>query len=119
MPRARRRTRPPRVVTEPVEAAKLAGLTYVTQGRPGITRRRAGKSFTYVHRDGARVRDAETLARRAHAGLRARAATQRDHHMVISGSLLRFHFGGKSGNEHAVDIRDPRLVRIERQARAA
>src|SRR5918999_1300176 len=63
MPRARRRVRAPRIVVEPVEAAKLAGLTYVTDGRSGITRRRAGKSFTYVHPDGTRARDAETLLR--------------------------------------------------------
>ena len=216
MPRAHRRRRTRRIVTEPVEAAKLAGLTYVTAGRPGITRRRAGKSFTYVYPDGARVRDAQTLGRirslaippawtdvwicasanghvqavgrdargrkqyRYHARwratrdetkyarmlafarvlptIRARVeqdlarpglprekvlatvvrllettlirigndeyarengsfglTTMRDRHVAVSGSVLRFHFRGKSGKEHAVDVRDPRLARIVRR----
>jgi DNA topoisomerase-1 len=216
MPSTRRRRRTQRIVTEPVEAAKLAGLTYVTAGRPGITRRRAGKSFTYVYPDGARVRDAGTLTRirslaippawtdvwicasanghvqavgrdargrkqyRYHARwratrdetkyarmltfarvlptIRARVeqdlarpglprdkvlatvvrllettlirigndeyarengsfglTTMRDRHVAVSGSLLRFHFRGKSGKEHAVDVRDPRLARIVRR----
>jgi DNA topoisomerase-1 len=216
MPRARRRGRAPRIVVEPAEAAKLAGLTYVTDGRPGITRRRAGKSFTFVHPDGTRVRDIETLLRirslaippawkdvwicptanghvqavgrdargrkqyRYHARwrttrdetkyarmlafarvlptIRTRVeedlarpglprekvlatvvrllettlirigneeyarengsfglTTMRNRHVAVSGSLLRFHFRGKSGKEHAVDIRDPRLARIVRR----
>jgi len=35
--------------------------------------------------------------------------------VAVSGALLRFHFRGKSGKEHAVDIRDPRLARIVRR----
>jgi DNA topoisomerase-1 len=41
--------------------------------------------------------------------------TMRDRHVAVSGALLRFHFRGKSGKEHAVDIRDPRLARIVRR----
>ena len=216
MPRARRRISAPRIVTEPVEAAKLAGLTYVSDSQPGITRKRAGKSFTYVHPQGTRVRDAESLVRirslaippawaevwicvnpnghlqavgrdargrkqyryhprwrairdetkyarllafaRVLPKIRARVAqdlarpglprekvlatvvrllettlirigneeyarengsfgltTMRNRHVAVSGSLLRFHFRGKSGKEHAVDIRDPRLARIVRR----
>src|SRR5919205_1314751 len=63
MPSRHPRVRAPRIVTEPVEAAKLAGLTYVSDRRPGITRKRAGKSFTYVQPQGTRVRDTETLLR--------------------------------------------------------
>ena len=216
MPRGHCRVRLPRIVVEPIEAAKLAGLTYTTQDRRGITRRRAGKSFTYVSPQGTRVRDAETLARigsltippawtgvwicptpnghvqavgrdargrkqyRYHARwratrdetkyarmlafarvlpkIRARVeedlarpglprekvlatvvrllettlirigneeyarengsfglTTMRNRHVAVSGSLLRFHFRGKSGKEHAVDVRDPRLARIVRR----
>jgi DNA topoisomerase-1 len=41
--------------------------------------------------------------------------TMRDHHVAVSGATLRFHFRGKSGKEHAVDVRDPRLARIVRR----
>lgn len=36
------------VVTDPVESAKEAGLRYVTDAKPGITRKRAGKGFRYI-----------------------------------------------------------------------
>ncbi|MBA3659517.1 MAG: DNA topoisomerase IB [Gemmatimonadales bacterium] len=49
--------------TDPVEAAEAAGLTYVSDAAPGITRRRAGKGFRYIGPTGAAVRDAATLAR--------------------------------------------------------
>ena len=49
--------------TDPVAAARAGGLRYVTDGIAGIRRRRAGKGFTYVDAEGARVDDAETLAR--------------------------------------------------------
>lgn len=45
------------------QSARDAGLRYVTDGVPGITRRRAGKGFVYVGTDGKLVRDASTLAR--------------------------------------------------------
>jgi DNA topoisomerase-1 len=216
MPRARRRRSLPRIVSDPVESAKLAGLTYVTEGRPGIARRRAGKFFTYVDAHGRRVRDAETLGRirslaippawtdvwicaaphghiqaigrdargrkqyRYHPrwravrdeakyarmlafaetlpSIRARVekdlalpglprdkvlatvvrllestlirvgnaeyarqngsfglTTMRDRHVAVSGSTLRFRFRGKSGKEHEVDVRDPRLARVVRR----
>lgn len=38
--------------------------------------------------------------------------TMRDKHVEVSGSGLRFHFRGKSGKEHAVDVQDKRLARI-------
>ncbi|HEY5971955.1 MAG TPA: DNA topoisomerase IB [Pseudoxanthomonas sp.] len=40
-----------------------AGLVYVSDSDPGITRRRAGKGFGYRMPDGSVVRDASTLAR--------------------------------------------------------
>ena len=48
---------------DPVEHARDAGLRYVTDSDPGITRRRAGKGFTYLSPQGKKVTDAETLAR--------------------------------------------------------
>jgi DNA topoisomerase-1 len=50
------------IVTDPVESTKAAGLRYVSDTAPGIRRKRAGKGFYYVHAEGQRVRDTETLA---------------------------------------------------------
>lgn len=49
--------------SEAAQQAQEAGLVYVSDGDPGIRRRRAGKGFVYLDADGARVRDAATLAR--------------------------------------------------------
>ncbi len=46
-----------------VDAAKEAHLIYVTDGKPGIERRRKGKAFGYFDAKGNAVRDADTLAR--------------------------------------------------------
>ena len=51
------------IQADPVEAARAAGLRYVSDTNPGITRKRAGKGFTYTGPDGEKVRDKETLAR--------------------------------------------------------
>ena len=45
------------------KAAREAGLRYVSDARPGLSRRRAGKAFSYRDADGRPVRDRETLAR--------------------------------------------------------
>jgi len=41
--------------------------------------------------------------------------TLRDRHAEFDGSTLRFHFKGKSGREHIVELNDRRLARIVRQ----
>lgn len=48
---------------DPARSARRAGLRYVSELEPGITRKRRGKGFTYVHADGKVVRDAATLER--------------------------------------------------------
>ena len=59
----------PEISTDPIDSAKAAGLRYVTDAKPGITRRRHGKSFLYFAPavsgglPKTRIRDAETLAR--------------------------------------------------------
>jgi DNA topoisomerase I len=50
-------------VVDPKEAAEYAGLTYVSDERPGIGRRKVGKGFCYLGPDGGKVRDAEVLKR--------------------------------------------------------
>lgn len=44
-------------------AARDAGLRYIEDRRPGITRRRRGKHFAYFHPDGSPVRDDAELTR--------------------------------------------------------
>jgi DNA topoisomerase I len=44
-------------------SARSAGLRYSTDARPGITRRRSGRGFSYRRPDGALVRDPAVLAR--------------------------------------------------------
>jgi DNA topoisomerase-1 len=50
-------------IVDPREAAQEAGLRYVSDERPGIERRRAGKGFSYRAPGGGAVRDAATLKR--------------------------------------------------------
>ena len=45
------------------ETARAAGLRYSTDERPGISRRRRGRGFSYEEPDGATIRDPEVLDR--------------------------------------------------------
>ena len=56
-------TASPRVTNDNLLAAHAVGLRYVNEGDPGISRRRAGKSFAYRSPDGAPVTDVDTLSR--------------------------------------------------------
>ena len=51
------------IVTDPAEAAKAAGLRYVTHAKPGIKRKRQGKGFRYVSPDGSPMHDPEVMQR--------------------------------------------------------
>jgi len=53
----------PELIADPVESSKQAGLRYVTDAKPGITRKRRGKSFRYFNPDGTPVKDPTVLAR--------------------------------------------------------
>ena len=48
---------------DPEQSAREAGLRYVSDDRPGIRRRRAGKGFRYLRPDGSAVTDEPTLRR--------------------------------------------------------
>src|SRR3954469_9352757 len=50
-------------IVDPKEAAACAGLRHVSDGRPGIRRRKSGKGFTYTRPDGSRVTEADVLRR--------------------------------------------------------
>ncbi len=43
--------------------------------------------------------------------------TMRDRHVDISGSKVQFHFRGKSGKTHTIDIKDRRLANIVKRCR--
>jgi len=45
------------------DAARAAGLRYATDARPGISRRRSGRGFSYRDAEGALIRDRVTLER--------------------------------------------------------
>jgi DNA topoisomerase-1 len=49
--------------TEPRHSARLAGLRYASDDRPGIARRRSGRGFSYRDQDGKTIHDGPTLAR--------------------------------------------------------
>jgi DNA topoisomerase-1 len=50
-------------IADPVESSKQAGLRYVTDAKPGITRKPFRKKFRYFHPDGTLVKDETILAR--------------------------------------------------------
>ena len=43
--------------------------------------------------------------------------TMHDGHATVSGATIRFHFRGKSGKVHDVEVHDPRVARIVKQCR--
>ena len=53
----------PETITDPAESAKAAGLRYVSDDKPGITRKRQGRSFSYYSPDGERITDSEIIER--------------------------------------------------------
>jgi DNA topoisomerase-1 len=51
------------IASDGVASAQLAGLRYTSDEQPGISRRRKGRGFAYVDRDGVAVRDDGELRR--------------------------------------------------------
>lgn len=51
------------ILVDPRDAAESAGLRYVSNDRPGIRRRKAGKGLSYTKPDGTKLTDKATLAR--------------------------------------------------------
>jgi len=50
-------------VADPRDAADLAGLRYISDARPGISRRKSGRGFTYRKADGEKLADPRVLER--------------------------------------------------------
>ncbi len=206
-------------IAAPVEAAKAAGLRYVSDATPGIQRKRAGKHFSYLGRDGKPIHDEEQLKRirslgippawtnvwicpnpRGHIQATGRDAkgrkqyryhpkwrairdetkydrmmafgkalplirervehdlrlhglprekvlatvvrlldttsirigneeyarengsfgltTMRDNHVDVEGATVEFHFRGKSGKDHTIDVKDRQLAKIIKRCQA-
>ncbi|MEO8439450.1 MAG: DNA topoisomerase IB [Spartobacteria bacterium] len=51
------------IVTDPEEAAEEAGLRYVSDEKPGYTRKRRGKKFIYFDTEGKEIRDEARVLR--------------------------------------------------------
>lgn len=51
------------IIVDPKDAAESAGLRYVSDGRPGVRRKKSGKGFSYARPDGTKLSDAHVLAR--------------------------------------------------------
>ena len=50
-------------IVDPKDAAESAGLRYVSDDRPGIRRKKAGKGFTYTRADGSKLSESDVLKR--------------------------------------------------------
>ena len=50
-------------IVDPKDAAESAGLRYVSDARPGIRRKKAGKGFTYTRADGSKLSESDVLKR--------------------------------------------------------
>lgn len=51
------------ITTDPIKSAKKAGLRYVSDDQPGISRKRVGRGFSYIDPDGQRIQEKEELKR--------------------------------------------------------
>jgi DNA topoisomerase-1 len=58
-----KRSKPVQIISDPVEAAEAARLTYITDDELTIQRKRSGKGFTYASANGKAIHDAATLER--------------------------------------------------------
>jgi DNA topoisomerase-1 len=81
---------------------------------PGLTRDRVLATVVrLLEETRIRVGNEEYVRQNHSYGL----TTLRNEHVDVAGTRLRFHFRGKSGKDHAIDIRDGRVARIVRRLR--
>jgi DNA topoisomerase-1 len=82
--------------------------------RPGLPRQKVLAAVVrLLEKTLIRVGNEEYARENGSVGL----TTMRDQHAKISGTNVRFAFRGKSGIEHAIDLRDARLARIVKACR--
>ncbi|MDB4936188.1 MAG: topoisomerase [Labilithrix sp.] len=78
-------------------------------GKPGLTREKVLATVVrLLEITLIRVGNEEYARENGSFGL----TTMRTRHVDISGSTIKFHFRGKSGKEHAVNVHDRRLARV-------
>ena len=83
--------------------------------RPGITREKVlATTVRLLETSHIRVGNEEYARRNGHYGL----TTLRQDHVEVEGSTVHFHFAGKSGKVHDVDVRDRRLAKVIRRCQA-
>ena len=77
--------------------------------RPGLNREKVLATIVrLLERTRIRVGNEEYAKQNESYGL----TTLRPKHVEVSGTKLHFHFRGKSGKEHAIDIRDPKVAKV-------
>ncbi|MBC8101265.1 MAG: DNA topoisomerase IB, partial [Cytophagales bacterium] len=77
--------------------------------RPGLTRDKVLATVArLLERTRIRVGNEEYARQNESYGL----TTLRSDHVEVKGTKLHFQFRGKSGKEHAIDIRDPKVARV-------
>ena len=80
---------------------------------PGIPREKVLATIvSLMERTAIRVGNEEYARENDSFGL----TTLREDHVDVKGSTVRFHFRGKSGKEHDVEVRDKRIARIIKQS---
>lgn len=89
----------------------------VTQdlARAGLPRERVlATVLRLMERTSIRVGNEEYARQNQSYGL----TTLQEEHVEVAGSTLHFHFRGKSGKEHEIDVRDRRLAQIVQRCQA-
>lgn len=77
--------------------------------RPGLNREKVLATIVrLLERTRIRVGNEEYARQNDSYGL----TTLRPDHVDVEGTRLHFHFRGKSGKQHAIDIRDPKVARV-------
>lgn len=98
-----------RMVTFGKALPKIRRTVARDMARPGLPRRKVLAAVVKLLETSLIRVGNEEYAKSNHSfGL----TTLQDDHVEINGGLIRFEFRGKSGIEHEIDIKDPRLARI-------
>src|SRR6202020_2870131 len=85
--------------------AEAAGLTYVNDAQPGITRERHGDRWMYRRPNGSEVQDPDAPA--------WYGVTPLHHdHVRVQGETLMFEFRAKSGKEQQLRLQDHLLASV-------
>lgn len=81
--------------------------------RPGLPREKVLATLVRLLEETfIRVGNEEYARQNEHFGL----TTLHDDHVAVEGGILRFHFTGKSGKEHEISVRDPRVAKIVKRS---